>query len=44
MEGPVWRSLAFLARDGKEIIHPEPKRSFAVPLQGPLPEELNYIP
>ena len=35
---------AFFASDGKEVIHPEPKRFFEVPLQGPLPEELNFIP
>jgi hypothetical protein len=35
---------AFFASDGKEVIHPEPKRFFEVPLQGPLPEDLNFIP
>jgi hypothetical protein len=34
----------FFASDGKEIIHPEPARLFEVPIQGPLPEDLNYIP
>jgi pimeloyl-ACP methyl ester carboxylesterase len=35
---------AFFASDGKEVIHPEPKRFFEVPIKGPLPEEPNYIP
>ena len=34
----------FFASDGTVIIHPEPARFFEVPIQGPLPEELNYIP
>src|SRR5262249_16283081 len=34
----------FFASDGTEIIHPEPERFFEVPIQGPLPEDLNYIP
>src|SRR5262249_1282743 len=34
----------FFASDGKTIIHPEPARFFEVPIQGPLPEELNFIP
>ena len=34
----------FFASDGETIIHPEPARFFEVPIQGPLPEELNYIP
>lgn len=25
-------------------MHPEPARFFEVPIQGPLPEELNYVP
>jgi hypothetical protein len=33
----------FFESDGTEIIHPEPARFFEVPIQGPLPEELNYI-
>jgi hypothetical protein len=35
---------AFFASDGTQIIHPEPARFFEVPIQGPLPEDLNYIP
>jgi hypothetical protein len=35
---------AFFASDGKEISHPEPARFFEVPIKGPLPEDLNYIP
>ncbi len=34
----------FFASDGKTIIHPELRRFFEVPIQGPLPEDLNYIP
>jgi hypothetical protein len=34
----------FFASDGKEIIHPEPAKYFEVPIQRPLPEDLNYIP
>jgi hypothetical protein len=50
---PDWAAIAlgaqeqiatFLASDGKTIIHPEPARFYEVPIQGPLPEELNYIP
>ncbi len=35
---------AFLASGGTEIICPEPARFFECPIQGPLPEDLNYIP
>ena len=34
----------FFASDGETIIHAEPARFFEVPIQGPLPEELNYMP
>ncbi len=34
----------FFASEGKTIIHPEPARFFEVPIQGPLPEGLNFIP
>jgi hypothetical protein len=34
----------FFVSDGETIIHPELARFFEVPIQGPLPEELNYIP
>ena len=34
----------FFASDGETIIHPEPARFFEVPIQGRLPEQLNYIP
>ena len=34
----------FLASDGTQTIHPEPMRFFEVPIAGPLPEELNFIP
>jgi hypothetical protein len=35
---------SFFASDGETIVHPEPARFFEVPIQGPLPEDLNYIP
>jgi len=35
---------AFLASDGTVVIHPEPAQFFEVPISGPLPEELNFIP
>jgi hypothetical protein len=35
---------AFFASDGTVVIHPEPVRFFEVPIQGPLPEDLNFIP
>jgi hypothetical protein len=34
----------FFASNGTEIIQPEPKQYFEVPIQGPLPEDLNWIP
>lgn len=34
----------FLASGGNLIIHPEPSRFFEVPIAGPLPEDLNFIP
>jgi hypothetical protein len=34
----------FFASDGQEIIHPAPARFFETPIQGPLPEDLNFIP
>ncbi len=34
----------FFASDGQEIIHPQPARFFETPIQGPLPEDLNFIP
>jgi hypothetical protein len=48
-----WRAIAlgaqeqiasFFASDGQQIMHPEPNRFLEVPIQGPLPESLNYIP
>jgi hypothetical protein len=42
--GAQEQMAVFLASEGKTIIHPEPRRFFEVPIQGPLPEELNYIP
>jgi hypothetical protein len=34
----------FFASDGMDVIHPEPAKYFEVPIQGPLPEDLNYLP
>jgi hypothetical protein len=34
----------FFASEGTEVIHPEPARFFETPIQGPLPEDLNFIP
>jgi len=34
----------FFASDGTLIIHPEPRRFFEVPIAGPLPDDLNFIP
>jgi hypothetical protein len=34
----------FFASGGTVVIHPEPSRFFEVPVAGPLPEDLNYIP
>jgi hypothetical protein len=42
--GAQQQIAAFFASDGQSVIHPEPARFFEVPIKGPLPEELNYIP
>src|SRR5262249_34907109 len=42
--GYLEQIAAVFASDGKEVIHPEPARFFEVPIKGPLPEDLNYIP
>jgi hypothetical protein len=34
----------FFASGGETTIHPEPARFFEVPIRGPLPEALNYVP
>ncbi|MGI8998062.1 MAG: Ig-like domain-containing protein [Pyrinomonadaceae bacterium] len=34
----------FYASGGAVVIRPEPSRFFEVPVEGPLPEDLNYIP
>ncbi len=44
LRGHQAQIAALFPSDGKRVIHPEPARFFEVPLQGPLPEELNYIP
>jgi hypothetical protein len=50
---PAWRDVAlgaqeqiatFFESDGAEIIQPQPSRFFETPIQGPLPEDLNFIP
>jgi len=35
---------AFIASDGRQIDQPSPVNYFEVPIQGPLPWTLNYIP
>jgi len=35
---------SFFASGGTVVIHPGPTRFFEVPVEGPLPENLNYIP
>jgi hypothetical protein len=42
--GSQQQIATFLASDGILIIHPEPFRFFEVPITGPLPEDLNFIP
>jgi hypothetical protein len=53
IEIPAFRPIArgaqeqiavFFETDGAVIIHPDPARFFEVPIEGPLPEGLNYIP
>ena len=34
----------FFESDGAIVIHPEPERFFEVPVTGPLPEDLSFIP
>jgi hypothetical protein len=41
--GAQQQIATFFASDGQEIIQPEPARFFETPIQGPLPEDLNYI-
>jgi hypothetical protein len=38
------QAAAFIASDGGQISQPSPAEYFEVPIQGPLPEALNYIP
>jgi hypothetical protein len=42
--GAQTQIATFFASDGMDIIHPEPAKYFETPIQGPLPEDLNYIP
>jgi hypothetical protein len=42
--GTQEQAASFLASDGAAVIHPEPARLFEVPIAGPLPEGLHYIP
>lgn len=42
--GAQQQIAVFFASDGTLIMHPEPARFFEVPIAGPLPEALNYIP
>ena len=39
----VQQIATYFASGGQTIIHPEPRRCFEVPIQGALPEELNFI-
>jgi hypothetical protein len=50
---PAWGDIALGAQEqiatffesgGTEIIQPQPSRFFETPFQGPLPEDLNFIP
>jgi hypothetical protein len=41
--GAQQQIATFFATDGATVIHPEPGRFFEVPIQEPLPEDLNYI-
>jgi len=34
----------FFETDGQVVIQPKPGKYFEVPIHGPLPEDLNYIP
>jgi hypothetical protein len=43
LEGAHEQIATFFATDGEVIIHPEPARFFETPIQGPLPESLNFI-
>ena len=43
-QGVQRQMAAFFASNGTVVIHPEPARFFEVPVVGPLPEGLNYIP
>jgi hypothetical protein len=43
-QGTQAHIAAFFASDGTVVGHPEPARFFDVPLAGPPPEGLNYIP
>ena len=38
------QTAIFFATDGAVIIQPQPLRFFEVPIQGRLPEDLNYSP
>src|SRR5262249_34077586 len=49
----AWKDVALAAQeqiatffetDGQVVVQPEPVEYFEVPIQGPLPESLNYIP
>ncbi len=42
--GAQQQIATFFASDGALVIHPEPARFFEVPIAGPLPEDLNFIP
>jgi hypothetical protein len=41
---PQTQFAVFLASEGTEIIHPEPKRFFEAPVVLPLPDAFGFIP
>jgi hypothetical protein len=41
--GAQAQTAVLFASNGEATIHPQLARFFEVPIQGPLPEELNYI-
>src|SRR5262249_24644179 len=43
-QGAQKQIATFFETDGQVVIHPTPEKYFEVPIQGPLPEDLNYIP
>jgi hypothetical protein len=44
LRAPEMQIAVFFDSDGATIIDPDPVRFFEVPILGPLPDGLNYIP